>query len=263
MSEKLKKNLSSDEEVFSDDRTPFHDVLQKSELPSFIRWIESRPDKVIRVVPERRYAGHFASSYNKENINEIMAEQRRGKELFDKLRAEYHIPIPNIDIVFGEMKKDEITVFIVVDRIEGRDLSQYKNLSHEVDFGQHVDDFCANLIRYYADIYKKGGEFLFDIASPRQWMWGHRVGEAENRLWIVDVDPCFGRHDSVDPIASGSRELLNLISKIAYFVRDIRFQTDNKVACKKTREVMNRFSEVVPRSDPNHFKIENIISSLS
>lgn len=252
------------------DRTPFREVLQKTELRDFIHRIESRPDKIIRVLRERRNnAEDFENVLRKDNKNEAIEDYRRGKELFDQLRTQYNIPVPDIDIVFGETEKGKIAAFVIVDRIEGKGLDdtlyypEYypDSLVHEAEMLRRIDEVFANLVRYYADRYAQGGEYLSDITESRQWMWGHRVGEGNNNLWIVDVDPVVSRYD-LDPARSdsdGNVGLFNRIARIAYAVRDVDVREHKNVVCKKTVAALRRFLKVVPYANPHRHKIENAL----
>lgn len=265
MPENIKKNINDGEKAVSEDRTPFREVLQKIELRDFIHQVESRPDKIIRVLRERRNnAEDFENVLRKDNKNEAIEDYRRGKELFDQLRTQYNIPVPDIDVVFGETEKGKIAAFVIVDRIEGKDWDDIMNHPFdepvlETEMWRRVDEVFANLVRYYADAYAQGEEYLSDITRPWQWRWGHRVGEDNNNLWIVDVDPMFSRYDS-DPARSyseGNVGLFNSIAHIAYTVQDI--QEQKNVVCKKTVAALRRFLKAVPYAHSHRHKIEDAL----
>lgn len=265
MSENIKKNMNDAEKAAFEGRTPFREVLQKTELRDFIHAIKSRPDKIIRVLRERRNGDKdFSDFINKENKNEVIEEYRRGKELFDRLRTQYNIPVPDFDVVFGETEKEKIAAFVIVDRIEGEDLEDIMEhpkdeQAPEMEMWRRVDEVFANLVRYCADAYAQGGEYLSDITESRQWRWGHRVGEGNNNLWIVDVDPIFSRYDP-NPArlySDGTIGLFNSIAHIAYTIYDIHEQKD--VMCKKTVAALRRFLKAVPYANPHRHKIEDAL----
>lgn len=256
--------MNDGEKAASEDRTPFREVLQKTELRDFIHAIKSRPDKIIRVLRERRNGDKdFSDFINKENKNKVIEEHRRGKELFEQLRTQYNIPVPDIDIVFGETEKGKIAAFVIVDRIEGRDLEDIMDHPNDEPLSesawQQIDETYANLVGHYEGAYKRDGEYLADIAEPRQWRWGHRVGENNNNLWIIDVDPIFSRYDS-NPARSysdGTINLFNSIAHIAYATHDIQEQKD--FVCKKTIAALRRFLKAVSYANPHRHKIEDAL----
>lgn len=247
MKEGLKKTEKDSDGSFPEDRMPFREVLKKTELRDFIYKIESRSDKIIRVLSKRR--------------SEEIGMYRRGKELFDQLRSQYNIPIPDFDVVFGETEKGKITAFVIVDRIEGKDLDDIMKHPNDESLTKNiwrrVDEVFGNLVRYYADMYKRDGEYLSDISGPRQWRWGHRIGEKENRLWVVDVDPLFDHHDSNRPDLGGDIHLFNSVENIAYTTEDIK--TSQGVVCEQTLKALRLFLKNVPESNPHRHKIENAL----
>src|SRR3989344_2502496 len=78
--------------------------------------------------------------------------------------------------------------------IEGQNIQEIQGLP--VESQESVENLYIGLIRYFADVFHEGGEFWHDIFfKNRQFVYGHKVGEKENKPYLIDADPVLSVHN--------------------------------------------------------------------
>lgn len=117
------------------------------------------------------------------------------KRVFDRVRDDYNIPVAVHVVLSGTKEKPIIS--LLTDKIEGQKLDGnvwFDEISdvERVDLVTELDNLFSSLAEYFIDNHKKH-DFLWDIASPRQYIWGRKAdkdGVIDNKphLYLVDVD---------------------------------------------------------------------------
>lgn len=147
---------------------------------SEIRKLENNPDKLVRSVDF-----HFGEP----DTNIAMERCRKARELFDELKK-YGVRLPNPEFVLGRTPSGKIRIYTVVDKIYGKELLRL-NKEEIQRLADELDSLFTALIAYYEDKYEHGGDFLADITERKQFMYGHKIGEEKQFLYLVDVDPFY------------------------------------------------------------------------
>lgn len=153
------------------EQTPFRKTIIKSfESRTPIGVPEDDDDHVIRLAYLNKVDG---------KPNQVDLEERRKLK---ELRS-FGINVPNFDLVIGPPTNgDTYMVYSVVDRVHGSNL-EHASLPREV-----AEQFLENLLRYYEEKLSKGEEFLYDM-HLEEFMYGKVKGDAEDRIYLVDLDP--------------------------------------------------------------------------
>ncbi len=111
---------------------------------------------------------------------------KKGKVEFERLRNEYGIHVPDIDLVIGHDKSgDGENLYVVTDEIEGEFL---ESLEYIDELKSQFDDFFAGILQYYLDRFRASEAFVRDL-HLQQLRYGHRKNEQEDHLYLIDVDP--------------------------------------------------------------------------
>lgn len=107
------------------------------------------------------------------------------------MRDRYGFNIPDIQYVIGfDPETKSNVMYTVTDRIYGESLSDKKFQPEEIlSARETLDSLLANMCQYFSDVYKNGGDFKFDLANLKQFVWGRRKGDKTDKLWMVDVGP--------------------------------------------------------------------------
>lgn len=182
-----------------DKETPFKSSLENSGISQAIKFFVDRPDKFVREWGLPRYdigkdITDEGREKRKEKVKHALANFLRGMNIFHKLESEYGIAVPKHEIVVGKNQYGVETIFTVVEKISGKNMSEPAVLTP--DDASNGDDFFCGMIRSFKDVYKNGGDWWWDF-YPRQIVYGHRSGEDINRLYIVDIEP---RFETVKPL---------------------------------------------------------------
>lgn len=152
-------------------KSPLVESGYKSQLDD-IRALKSDPEKIVRV---SRY--HFPKDF-----------AARHKKIFDKLKNEYGINVPNVNFVIGPGEKGDIPrLYIVTDRIHGTKLEDKKFDPDELSSARDkLDNLFSSIIQYYWDVSRQGGDYNDDLYT-RQFIWGRRKGDTEDKIYLVDL----------------------------------------------------------------------------
>jgi len=171
---------------------PFREPLSKSGLAYEIKKLSSNPDKLVR-------------EWDLKRQDQSVEDARKGIEMFRKMEKCYGIAIPKMDLVVGKAN-DRIKLFTVLDKIEGENLANIAVFSPEDK--DELDKFFTALAQFYFDVYQKGGEYWLDYGTY-QLVYGHKKGESENRVYIVDVEPRYDVYNKAG-LSKGSGILKHL-----------------------------------------------------
>jgi len=110
--------------------------------------------------------------------------------VIERLRDEYGFNVPNMDIVIGPSEHDKnARVYIVTDRIHGPELKDKQFSPTELPTAREtLDNFFGSMTQYYWDVSRQGGDYNDDLAQHnRQFIWGRRKGETEDKIYLADL----------------------------------------------------------------------------
>ena len=185
---------------------------QFPEGKSKIYLLSSAPDKVVR-----------EALFSYANVTEKRAAETfdEAKKYFYRLRDNYGLAIPNIDLVTKNGEDGAPVTYMVVDKITPalpeRNLLDAKELPN--DSKDKLDSFYSGLIRSVRDDYRSGDPFWVDFNS-NQVMYGRRAGETEDRFYIIDVDAYISQPLEKNSDDDGSRRFM-VESEMSKFDRHI------------------------------------------
>jgi hypothetical protein len=139
-----------------------------------IRELKDNPDKVVRT---ESMVG---------SVEETVEHYKNIKDRFEAMRTDYGVNVPDMDIVIGRSEDDKERVFMIVDKIEGKDLNELESLPE--DAKDKFEIFYTNFLQSIVDGYKKGKPFFKDIKTGNI-MYGHKSKdrETEDEFFLSDV----------------------------------------------------------------------------
>lgn len=147
-----------------------------------ITQVKSNPEKIVR---------KWSPEDNNETLDESTTTIKIAKELTSELHDKYGIQIPDYEIVIGSDNKNLTpVVYIVTDRIHGTNLRNIDENKVNLD-DLDLDGHFSSIFNYVSDKYLNGGNFLLDIESSAQYMYGHTSSDPNDKIYLVDLDPLF------------------------------------------------------------------------
>lgn len=134
-----------------------------------------------------------------ETLDTLEASTYEAETLFAEMRAKYGIRVISMSSRREKNKEGKETIFTLVDKIEGKNLSKIESLPVEakdelealyLSLGQHYYDAWKS--KYEAGGIKSSKKFWGDCRSD-QFVYGNKYGEKDKHFYAVDVDPQFYR----------------------------------------------------------------------
>ena len=186
--------------------TPFKDPLvrirrEDNSSISHLYLPKERPNYLVRVLP---WCGF-----------QTLEKIEMGKSLFTELERNYNIGVPRHDVIIGPWPRDDRgAVYTAVERIEGVRLSEAR-----VD-NKTAESFCSFLLAYFSDKYEANGYFLADL-HPFQFLYGTRKGDAQKRIFLVDIDPSFEELKKEDPEYIGNGYFFTNLYGLYYIISSL------------------------------------------
>lgn len=165
-----------------------------------IHKFSERSDVVVRVLNWKYFTERrFFKPSGTEKIESAEEFARITKQHFDELR-EYGIRIP-VTFVVADMRAEQHSspteeVFAIVDNVERAQVSKG-------EVGRAFFAMRSALLRYYTDKFEKRTSFLSDLRPRTQYVYGRTDENADNTLYLVDVEPFINNSDT------GLTEVLN------------------------------------------------------
>lgn len=180
-----------------ENKEPFKEALiPKPEFSPNIKSLKSRSDKLIR---HWRVSADDVYSLNKKEREKILeknvAEFKEGVRDIRELSERYGIALPTFEFVLGDRGGDKINIFTVIDKIDGESLQNVEKFPQEAK--DKLDNFYKSMAQYYFDKYKEGGNYFWDFRNS-QFIYGHKKGEKEDRVYMVDIEPRSDKHGEQD-----------------------------------------------------------------
>lgn len=166
---------------------PLKDEL--NDLPEGrIKALEGADKKVVRI----EHSIH-------EHTDKIIKEAKEAKKGFRELQRKYGVHVINYETIIGKDEKGEKVVYMIADKIEGTSLSMIEHIPLEEK--EEFENFYLGLLNYIEGKFKQKALCFLDIKND-QFMYGHKVGQTINRIYLVDVEPQFYNFADIDEVFS-------------------------------------------------------------
>jgi len=121
-------------------------------------------------------------------LDELEASMRAGEKLFAEMKQKYGINVISMQIKREKNKLGKETIFTVVDKIEGQNLSEIETLPAESK--DELEELYVSLGRYYYDAWKQKLKYWGDARND-QFVYGSKSNEEGQHFYLTDVDPEF------------------------------------------------------------------------
>jgi hypothetical protein len=121
-----------------------------------------------------------------DSVNKVVIIKR----LFEELKS-YGIDSPVDWVLADALKEDKHqgpTLYAFTDKIEGVNLEDV-SVEKKAEVAKEVEKIVEGWVDYFSEKLKSGDYFLWDITRGRQYMYGHRETDKENKIYMVDTDP--------------------------------------------------------------------------
>lgn len=125
-----------------------------------------------------------------QSLDDLEGSIREGEAFFAQMRDKYGIRVVAMEIRREKNVAGQETVFTLVDKIDGQNLSEMKELPAEAK--DELEQLYVSLGRYYDDARKQQRKFWGDARSD-QFVYGSKDGETDEHFYLTDVDPEFYR----------------------------------------------------------------------
>jgi len=144
--------------------------------------------------------------------------------VFKNLEKDYGIPIVPFSVVVGLDQGNQITAFIIAERIEGKSL-------READVKeQEGRKFFSSLLNYHQDIFEKGGFLICDL-NQDDFFYGHTGKDSIDRIYLTDLEPFYEFIPCFEPQNRKENYILNLetlnlilsrLENLGHNIKDLR-----------------------------------------
>ncbi len=167
-------------EKFKPDYTPFSKPLTQEPYSHKVKAIEGVDEKVLRI----EYADPDAHT-----PDEMIEQFKKAESVFNRLQKEYGIHVINMDMVLGQDTAGDKKMYMLVDKIEGENVEKVESVP--IEEKNKFDAFYSGLLSYIRDSFKTNDANFFSDIKPDQFVYGHKVGETNERdeIYLVDTEP--------------------------------------------------------------------------
>lgn len=174
-------------------RGPFSERLVKTDYESntvALKGVHHHPERLIRehidVVNDDRY------------LHEIVQKILEFETILKEWEVKHGLHVVSRDSIVAKNGKRQVTIFTIVDNIEGKSLEQMSHFPSEaVD---ELEKVYSTMSDHYFNVWQKGGPYWYDVGN-KQFVYGNKHGDSEKHVYLVDVDPLI--EDSEFPRMSG------------------------------------------------------------
>ena len=120
------------------------------------------------------------------SIDDTIKHYKNIKARFEAMKSDYGVNVPDMDIVIGKNEEGKECIFMVVDKIEGKDLDELERLPADAKI--KFESFYVRFLQSIFDGYKQQKPFYRDIKTENI-MYGHKSKEkgAEDNFFLTDV----------------------------------------------------------------------------
>lgn len=231
------------------DNPPFLNPLKTNLIES-----PAMPGKIIRNKPIR--------ARSDVELQEVMESVKRGFAVYNALGEKYGVKIPEYNYEVADKRTTGFaTLFTYVDRIEGGSIDKAVLPLNSVD---KLDNFYKTMIDYYFDVYSNGGDYWADFRND-QLVYGHKQGEANDEVYIVDLDESnigIGNYNKGNKSVSNER-LFTQIFNLAYAVTQAEGNLSIKSRLNLARQEILAKIAAIPANEPRHDLLKSTIELLN
>lgn len=139
---------------------------------------ENNPNKIVRV---ESFDELLDKHDNKIEISELVGIT---KKLYKELEEKYDIVAP-VDFAVAKDKDGKNIVCSITSKIEGQNLGRVEKSE---EFINKVKKLYSSVAKYFLDKYKSGELYIWDINEESQYIYGKRVGDKEEKIYLIDTD---------------------------------------------------------------------------
>lgn len=234
------------------DEAPFKEILEPSGLSHKINQLKNRPDKLVRQI--KLIDRHHGAYTSKEALEKEINHFKRGFAVFRNLEHRYGIAVPEMDLLVGKDNDENIAMFTVIDKIIGEDLWDIKNLPPSAK--DEFERFLSAVARHYFDTYQEGGDYWWDFYEA-QIVYGHKFGEKNDKVYVVDTDPTFEtyRKTRQTKYAFG---LFNGFKRIINCIKTAEKKFSQPTKLQNTRNILSEIFAKIPKTDANYSIIRDL-----
>ena len=236
---------------------PFRDRLvmapfDKGFRHKSIQMLAQNPNIIMRV-----YKDYLAIAPNEKHQRYLAA-----RDLFARLTTQFDINVVRHDFVIGPNSDapDNPIYYIVSERIEGSNLKlKYYSPEEKSAAYEKLETLYCSLAEYLWDVYQNGGWMadLFDAqrSGNLQFVWGKRQEEAEDKIWLVDVDAIisFTNPRFRDHLSIGIPALSKIIEES---------ETKLGVRLERARHKIFQFIDSIPQGDKHYINAFDVKREL-
>ncbi|MFA5124330.1 MAG: hypothetical protein WC473_00685 [Patescibacteria group bacterium] len=160
------------------------------------------------------------------DVSRTVVEQAHiGNDLFRELADDYHVRLPKMQFVVGKDNANRPAVFVLANKVEGHNLSKLVDETDSTPLSSadkkrlisEFDDLILSLGSYYFDVIKSGEsgkEYLCDVDSFSQYIFGQQKGDSVSHIYLVDLDPLFDKINSSYDFVNAINDVGNIIAGI-------------------------------------------------
>lgn len=164
---------------------PFKGALKDSKISKYnvnskFTEIISNPDKIVRVESFEQLKDRYEDKINPIELANI------ANKLFKELEIDYEISAP-VDFLVGKDEKSNNVVYSVVDKIDGKNLTD-RNIEVSSEVIKQVQKLYESIAKYFFDKLQQDGFYLTDIENGSQYVFGKKKGEQKEKIHLIDTD---------------------------------------------------------------------------
>lgn len=163
--------------------TPFKETMQEAGYNARtvdIHKFESNPNVLVR---EHKML-------DDQTLNGVVQSTIDGEREFAKLSEKYGVKVASMRSVVGKNDDGKVTVFTIVDKIEGENLAEIESLPTQAM--DELDALYSSLGQHLHDAWKEDDLYWSDCNNS-QFTYGNKVGEEDAHFYLVDVGAEFRR----------------------------------------------------------------------
>lgn len=135
------------------------------------------PGKIIRIEDPKELSNKHGGKYEILELIEI------AKKLYKELEG-YGILIP-VEFFIGNDEEGNDIAYSVVDKIEGKHLEEVEKNEEAII---KIEALYTAVAKYFFDKSNEGGLYLWDICGGSQYIYGKKVGDVEDKIYLIDTD---------------------------------------------------------------------------
>ena len=139
---------------------------------------KDNPNKIIRV---ESFDELLDKHNNKIGIPNLVGT---AKNLYKELEEKYGIVAP-VDFATSKDNHGKDVVCVITDKIEGQNLEKVENGE---EFVNKVEKLYSAVAKYFLDKSKDGGLYIWDINGESQYIYGKKLGDKEDKIYLIDTD---------------------------------------------------------------------------